>query len=221
MIKVDHIDVFNFHNAIRGMRNPKNSWDRMDSGYGCGLPAEACLSCEEEVCKDSQFYVGPNDLKLMQTLYKGGPVHAKYLRQIFVSMDIIAPLYWWKEFDTYMVGTAKNSCSTMHKIHSKEFDIDDFSSEHLNEQGVDLMCDIINYLNCNRLQFGNTNDKKYWWNMIQILPSSYNQKRTVTMNYQNVMNMLDWRTDHKLDEWREFCKILRELPYVEEIRSEK
>lgn len=223
MIKVDHIEVFNFEGAIRGMRNPKNSWDRSDSGRGhIVIHDEEHPYGQVKFSLDAdEFIIGPNDLDLMKRLYKGGPVHAKYLRQIFVSMDIIAPLYWWKEFDTYMVGTAKNSCSTMHKIHSKEFDIDDFSSEHLNKQGVDLMCDVINYLNCNRLQFGNTNDKNYWWNMIQILPSSYNQKRTVTMNYQNIMNMLDWRTDHKLDEWREFCKILRELPYVKEIRSEK
>lgn len=210
MIKVECIEVFNFEGAIRGLRNPLASHHYSDSVFNktdnCSLPV---------------VVIGEKDLKLMKTLYNAGTEHAKYLRQIFVSMDITAPLYWWKEFDTYKVGTTANSYSTMHKIHAKEFTIDDFGSEHLDRQGVDLMCDIINYLNYNRLQFGNTNDKKYWWNMIQMLPSSYNQKRTVTMNYANAMNMINQRQNHKLDCWHEFCDVLRSLPYVKEIRGEK
>ena len=224
MIKVDHVEVFNFEGAIRGCRNPMNSWDRSDSYYkiqdDC-ICNECCATAGCSFADSGEYVIGPNDLKLMQTLYKGGPVHAKYLRQIMVSMDITAPLYWWKEFDTYKVGTTANSCSTMHKIHSKEFVLDDFSHEHLDMLGTDVLKEVVKILNTYRNCYNEAKDKDYWWNMIQLLPSSYNQKRTITMNYENIMNMLNWRTDHKLDEWREFCKILRELPYVKEIRSEK
>lgn len=229
MIKVENIEVFNLEGAIRGMRNPMNSWDRSDSYYGydckkCGvIDRDGFCKPQEHECSEYLGYeVGPNDLDLMKRLYKGGPVHAKYLRQIMVSMDITAPLYWWKEFDTYKVGTTANSCSTMHKIHSKPFELDDFSHEHLFSSNEMFMEDLVQMLNCCREAFVSSNDKRWWWQMIQMLPSSYNQKRTVTMDYQNVMNMLDWRTNHKLDCWVEFCKIMREkLPYIKDIRGEE
>lgn len=224
MIKVDNIEVFNFEGAIRGMRNPMNSWDKSDTVF-IGVDCDECPYQEEcsrlEICPDNCVLLGENDLALMQRLYKGGSEHRKYLRQIFVSMDITAPLYWWKEFDTYKVGTVANSCSTMHKIHDKEFEPDDFSHEHLELKGVTILGSMIQILNGYRERFIETKNKKYWWQMIQLLPSSYNQKRTVTMNYENVMNMIHQRENHKLDEWRELVKILRKLPYVEAIRGEK
>lgn len=225
MIRVEHIEVFNFEGAIRGLRNPMNSWDKSDSEYE---PANFC---------DSNFVVGQNDLDLMHRLYKAGTEHRKYLRQIFVSMDITAPLYWWKEFDTYKVGTVANSCSTMHKIAAKEFELDDFSWEQLLNTG----CDLFNYefgkgsfatqiqplqlltnfiipsLNECRERYIETKDKVFWWQMIQLLPSSYNQKRTVTMNYENVVSLIKQRTGHKLDEWKNFVEILKDLPYVKDI----
>lgn len=160
----------------------------------------------------------------MRRLNSGDQPHRKYLRQIMVSMDITAPLYWWKEFDTYKVGTVANSCSTMHKIHAKEFELDDFSHEHLSEGeygNIELLKSIITCLNVARDWFIKTKDKEFWWQMIQLLPTSYNQKRTVTFTYENVMNMLDYREGHKLDEWRELCEILKALPYVKEIRNEQ
>lgn len=219
MIKVEHIDTWGFEHAIRGMRNPLNSWERSDSQmvwtgdpsyYNIGRPDLAM-----------SMVIGDNDLTLMRKLYAAGQPHRKYLRQIFAVMDITAPLYWWKEFDTYKVGTTANSCSTMHKIHSKEFTLDDFSCERLNEKSLYMLNDMIRYLNGVREAFVKTEDKMYWWQLIQLLPSSYNQRRTVTMSYENVMNMLDYRGNHKLDEWREFCEILRGLPYIKEIRGEK
>ena len=232
MIKVDNVEVFNFEGAIRGMRNPMNSWDKNDSymGYDCHkcgrIDREG--SCEPKKHDCSEYYgieIGPNDLDLMKRLYKAGTEHRKYLRQIFVSMDIIAPLYWWKEFDTYKVGTVANSCSTMHKIAAKEFELDDFSHEHLeNFDGYEnkalfheWFVDTIGKLNIARKLYLATGDKQYWWQMIQLLPSSYNQKRTITMNYENIITMIRQRTGHKLDEWNEFVKILTTLPYVEEI----
>ena len=237
MIKVDNIKVFNFDGAIRGMRNPLNSWHKSDSFMGCGEVEEfenKCENCEHHCGWYMKSYIiGENDLALMQRLYKGGSEHRKYLRQIFVTMDINAPLYWWKEFDTYKVGTVANSCSTMHKIHSKEFTIDDFSVEHIKDDyviplfnGFDVspkgcFIPILGVLNYAREKFIETNDKDYWWTMIQLLPSSYNQKRTVTMNYENVMAMINQRSNHKLDEWREFVKMLKCLPYVLDIRGER
>ena len=213
MIKVEHIDTWGFEHAIRGMRNPLNSWERSDSSFGY----EAYSG---EFVPDLK--IGENDLDLMHRLYVGGQPHRKYLRQIFAVMDIIAPLYWWKEFDTYKVGTTANSCSTMHKITAKEFTLDDFSIEHLNKDVIDKpFMDIINCLNFFRELYNQNKDKSDWWQMIQLLPSSYNQRRTVSMTYENVMNMLDYRENHKLDEWREFCEILRGLPYIKEIRGEK
>lgn len=220
MIKVEHIETWGFEHAIRGMRNPLNSWNRSDSYAG---QSDAYENCRE--CTLGEFFIGENDLTLMRKLYAGGQPHRKYLRQIFAVMDITAPLYWWKEFDTYKVGTTANSCSTMHKIAAKEFTFDDFSVEHL---GIVPNCDpeyegafegVIMALNEARHCYLDTKDKAYWWQMIQLLPSSYNQKRTVSMTYENVMNMLDYREGHKLDEWRKFCDILRSLPYVEDIRN--
>ncbi len=222
MIKVEKIDVWGFEHAIRGMRNPKNSWDRSDSYF------------EDTIDVNSKAYsIGENDLNLMRQLYKGGSEHRKYLRQIFVSMDITAPLYWWKEFDTYKVGTTADSCSTMHKIHAKEFELDDFSHEHLryeyqdDEDSFDLatwaeasLLETIDKLNRARGLYLNSKDKKHWWLMIQLLPSSYNQKRTVTFTYENVVSMIRQRSGHKLDEWRNFVEILKDLPYVREIIDE-
>ena len=235
MIKVEYIDVWGFQHAIRGMRNPMNSWNRSDSHM------ELILRHDDEHAHIDAV-IGPNDLDLMKRLYKAGHPHRKYLRQIMVSMDIIAPLYWWKEFDTYKVGTTANSCSTMHKIMSKPFELNDFSYEHVWDledhvtQNIALKWweDLINGLNYWRDKYlvakkiDNILDsddeslppaKVVWWQVIQMLPSSYNQKRTVTMNYENIMNMLDYRDPHKLDEWNDFCSTLKTLPYIEEIRS--
>lgn len=203
MIKVENIEFWGFEHAIRGMRNPMNSWDKSDSYYETF----------------GEFYcIGKDDLDLMRRLYKAGTEHRKYLRQIFVSMDITSPLYWWKEFDTYKVGTVTSSCSTMHKIHSKKFTVRDFSCEQMTE---DITCEAfrntIKALNFNRDMFLETKDKKWWWNMIQLLPSSYNQRRTVTMNYENVMTIIKQRSGHKLDEWNQFVETLKGLPYVTKI----
>ena len=210
MIKVEIVEVWGFEHAIRGMRNPMNSWDKSDTVF------ELMLRHGNEHAR-IETKIGPNDLKLMRQLYKGGSEHRKYLRQIFVSMDITAPLYWWKEMDQYKVGTVTDSCSTMHKIHVKEFTLDDFSHEHLLQVAGDSLIGTIDTLNVYRVFFLETKDKKYWYNMIQLLPSSYNQRRTVTMNYENVVNMIHQREFHKLDEWREFVKILKGLPYIKEI----
>lgn len=223
MIKVENIDVWGFEHAIRGMRNPMNSWDKSDSymGYDCHkcgrIDREG--SCEPKKHDCSEYYgieIGPNDLNLMRKLYKAGPEHRKYLRQIFVSMDITAPLYWWKEFDTYKVGTVANSCSTMHKIAAKEFELDDFSHEHL-VAGLYTLEYVIDMLNIARNVYLKSKSKEDWWQMIQLLPSSYNQKRTVTLNYENIFTIIKQRIGHKLDEWNMFIKIIQELPYVKEI----
>jgi len=203
MIRVEHIEVFNFEGAIRGLRNPMNSWDKSDSDY--------------DVYDNTNFIIGENDLDLMKRLYKAGTEHRKYLRQIFVSLDITAPLYWWKEFDTYKVGTVANSCSTMHKIAAKEFELDDFSHEHLFESSISVLNKVIDELNEWRAFYLESKNKKEWWQLIQLLPSSYNQRRTVTMNYENVMSMIKQRTGHKLDEWNQFVETLKELPYIKEI----
>ena len=213
MIKVEHIDIWGYEHAIRGMRNPKNSWEKSDSGY------------EFDRIEDGRevftYIIGPNDMKLMQTLFKGGTEHRKYLRQIFFSMDITAPLYWWKEFDTYKVGTVSNSCSTMHKIADKEFEFSDFSHEHMLATTQTLLYATINELNDWRDIYLHRTDpdekKTAWWQMIQLLPSSYNQKRTITMNYENVFTILRQRRGHKLDEWNTLCDIFETLPYVKKI----
>ena len=216
MIKVEHIEVFNFEGAIRGLRNPLNSWDKSDSVFE---ETSEVGSAKLEIPE-----IGPNDLALMKRLYKAGTEHRKYMRQIIVGMDITAPLYWWKEFDTYKVGTVANSCSTMHKIAAKEFELDDFSHDYLEElEGDDYNYawqdwhDRIKCLNYFRDKYNATKDKRYWRMMIEKLPSSYNQKRTITMNYENVVTMIRQRTNHKLDEWNDFAQILSDLPYIKDI----
>lgn len=237
MIKFENVEVVGLDHAIRGMRNPMNSWGSSDSVWGCSdnpYSDSVCEGCENDLCAGFGAYrVGPKDLDLMTRLAKAGPVHAKYRRMIVVYVDITAPLYWWKEFDTYKVGTVANSCSTMHKIAEKEFTLDDFSCEHLfgpddmleyderndiakdnalaavnvdgnwcyfTPQGyVQMTCNILNHY---REKYLETKDKKYWWQMIQLLPSSYNQKRTVMLNYEVLANIYKTRKDHKLDEWR-------------------
>ena len=229
MIKLENVDVFGFDSAIRGMRNPMNSWDKSDSGM-CNDKLEKCESYVD--CNImGKFCIGHNDLKLMQSLVKAGTDHSKFMRMINVTLDITAPLYWWKEFDTYKVGTVRNSCSTMHKIHSKEFTLDDFSHEHLtgetdglwvNADGRDFMCSAWDFcqitcdvLNHYRELYLETKDKKFWWQMIQLLPSSYNQCATVQLNYAVLRNMYHSRKNHKLDEWKEFCEWIETLPYSE------
>ena len=225
MIKVEYIDVYGFKAAIRGLRNPMNSWDKSDSGYSCVQNAKEL--CDPHCTADnycnkqsSKFIIGKNDLDLMRRLYKAGTEHRKYLRQIIVSMDITAPLYWWKEFDTYKVGTVANSCSTMHKIAAKEFELDDFSHEHLINISEAVMVEMCRVLNTWRHLYLESRDKEDWWQLIQLLPTSYNQKRTITMNYENVMTIIRQRTGHKLDEWNNMVDILRNLPYVEDIIDE-
>jgi len=216
MIKVENIDVFNFEGAIRGMRNPLNSWDKSDSRHANRLDVQTIQDM-----KEGTFILGEKDLDLMRKLYKAGSEHRKYLRQIFVSMDITAPLYWWKEMDQYRINVTTNSCSTMHKIAAKEFTLDDFSHEHLIKIWRETLKDfVIPSLNMAREEYLATKNKEIWWQMIQLLPSSYNQRRTITMNYENVINMIKQRTGHKLDEWNNFVNILKTLPYITEITGE-
>lgn len=233
MIKVENVNIWGFEHAIRGMRNPMNSWDKHDS-YMCDINHCGGRCCheaiEEKDCNQPDgYHIGKNDLNLMRRLYNAGTEHRKYLRQIFVSMDIVAPLYWWKEFDQYKIGVVTNSCSTMHKIAAKEFELNDFSHEHLGHSDALNVEDsvfmqfkmIIHVLNKAREEYLKTKDKKYWWQMIQLLPSSYNQRRTVTMNYENVMSMIHQRTGHKLDEWNQLVDIFNEFPYIKEIMETK
>ena len=202
MIKIENIDVYGFEAAIRGARNPMNSWHLMDSCYNNG-----------------EFEIGEKDYDLLRRLTIAGPEHRKWNRMVTVTMDITAPLYWWKEFDTYKVGTVANSCSTMHKIQAKKFEMSDFSIEHLTSSA--LMHMIIFDLNCYRDNFNKTKDKEYWWKMIQLLPTSYNQKRTVHLNYETLGAMYRQRKHHKLTEWVDFCKVMKEeLPYSEFITRE-
>ena len=230
MIKFENTEVFNFEGAIRGMRNPLNSWDKSDSKFDRD-PDNGCSGscpCERIDNNCECCYIGSNDLDLAQRLIKAGSDHRKFLRQIFVTVDITAPLYWWKEFDTYKVGTVANSCSTMHKIHAKEFIIEDFSTEHLGDSvivnnqnlniAIDCLQQTINVLNTARSWYESTKDKSYWWLMIQLLPSSYNQKRTVTLNYEVIRNIYGSRKGHKLDEWTiGFMEWIDTLPYAEEL----
>ena len=221
MIKIENIDVQGFEPAIRGMRNPMNSWDKSDSvfcnpeGCGCCKFAEPCSKNVHEFIDN--ISIGRNDLDLMRRLFKGGSEHRKYLRMITVYMDITAPLYWWKEFDTYKIGTVANSCSTMHKLDSRDLILDDFSHEKMFGSTRRILQDTIDEINHCRQLFKTFKDKQYWWQMIQLLPSSYNQKRTVMMNYETVMTIIRQRTGHKLDEWNIFVDILKDLPYVKEI----
>lgn len=215
MINIERTEVYGWESAIHGMRNPMNSWDKSDSCFWYQNMAD-------------RMNIGPNDLKLMKNLVKAGTDHSKFMRMIVVTCDITAPLYWWKEFDTYKVGTVRNSCSTMHTVHKKEFTLADFSCEHLitretqteNERIVELpyihaLQVILSFLNAAREKYLETNDKKYWWQMIQLLPSSYNQKATVQMNYQVLRNMYHSRKNHKLDEWHDFCYWIESLPCSE------
>lgn len=215
MIEVDQIDTYGWKAAIRGMRNPMNSWGKSDSLFNGN---RTVTIGKIKYCASELQIIGPNDLDLMQRLFKAGTEHRKYLRMIHVTMDIVAPLYWWKEFDTYKVGTVENSCSTMHKISAKEFTVDDFSYEHLFSLGTLRM--VIDDLNDNRAMYLGTKNKNYWWQMIQLLPSSYNQRRTVDFDYETVFSMIRQRTGHKLDEWNNFIDILKDLPYVREISGD-
>ena len=201
MLKVDRVYVMNMENAIRGARNPMNSWARMDSYYDEG----------------GNFVLGENDLSLATRLAKAGSDHRKFLRQIMVSMDITAPLYWWKEFDTYKVGTVANSTSTMHKIQAKEFTREDFSMERMTGEALNMMDAVIACLEAERKVFNETKDKAAWHNMIQLLPSSFNQMRTVTMNYEVLINIYYARRHHKLAEWHVLCNAIKELPYASEL----
>lgn len=233
MIKIENVEVVGWGPTIRGMRNPKNSWELSDSLICGDTACDECKYFNEPNCHGMIYSlgddlmcgeIGPNDHKLMMGLAKGGPVHAKYRRMITVYLDITAPLYWWKEFDTYKVGTVANSCSTMHKIHDKEFTLDDFSHEHLFPHSIDILEAIIHRLNVcrNEFCFGDgliKGNKEYWWQMIQLLPSSYNQKRTIMLNYEVLHNMYMWRKNHKLDEWIVFCKWIESLPYSEIITT--
>lgn len=246
MLKIEKDQVVGWEHAIRGMRNPKNSWEKSDSKYCSEYdhpPIEgSCQYCPyDSMCNKSEkamqqmYLIESNDLNLMTTLRNAGTDHRKFMRMITVYLDITAPLYWWKEFDTYKVGTVANSCSTMHKIAAKEFTPDDFSHEHLlnmanndasdalflndanniRVDGDDLLGLIINVLNYYRGRYIKTKDKRYWWQMIQLLPSSYNQKRTVMLNYEVLANIYKSRKDHKLDEWHTFCDWIEDLPYSE------
>lgn len=212
MILVDNVEVWGFEHAIRGMRNPLNSWNKSDSHEE---DADAFENCGD--CRIGEFVVGDNDLKLMKQLCKAGTEQRKFLRQIFVSMDITAPLYWWKEFDTYKVGTVSNSCSTMHTLHKRDLTIDDFSVEWLGAAQEYMMEKFIEEMNTLRREYVSTGDKRCWYRMIQMLPESYNQRRTVTMNYENVLSMIRQRRNHKLSEWRYFCNILSGFPYVRDL----
>ena len=225
MIKFENTEVMGWKAAIRGMRNPMNSWEKSDSvfidqdgdWYTLSKNSELFKNVEEFSTDGEQVHIGSNDLDLMKRLCNAGTDHRKFMRMIAVYVDITAPLYWWKEFDTYKVGTVANSCSTMHKIHEKQFEREDFSIEHLEnclEEGwMVCMDNVIRSLNIARLKYLKTKDKKYWWQMIQLLPSSYNQKRTVMLNYEVLANIYKSRKNHKLDEWRDFCDWIRTLPY--------
>ncbi len=199
MIRLERTSVMNFENALRGMRNPMNSWDKSDSVFAPAL----CI--------------GPNDLDLAQRLVGAGSDDRKFLRQIFVSVDVTAPLYWWKEMDQYRIAVTTNSTSTMHKLHTKEFSLEDFSSERMDSDTLLSLMATINVLEKNRAKYNETKDVQYWHNMIQLLPSSYNQMRTCTLNYENLINIYFARRYHKLDEWHGFCYWIEELPYFKEI----
>lgn len=234
MVKIENVEVVGWEAAIRGMRNPMNSWEKSDSEF-------SVCECEQwpHDIKKSLVKLGPNDQGLMTRLRNAGTDHRKFMRMIAVYVDITAPLYWWKEFDTYKIGTVANSCSTMHKIAAKEFTLEDFSCEHLLDlnnndagdalfldgtnirvDGSDLLGLTINVLNYYRNRYLKTKNKRYWWQMIQLLPSSYNQKRTVMLNYEVLANIYKSRKNHKLDEWKDFCEWIKTLPYSELITGE-
>ena len=232
MLKIENTEVIGWEAAIRGMRNPKNSWEKSDSGI-C-FDTIACHTCraDRNHCKsrmeNKEFVVGYDDMNLMTRLRNAGTDHRKFMRMIAVYLDITAPLYWWKEFDTYKVGTVANSCSTMHKIAAKEFTFDDFSHEklinsacmgvqeqHIGWGPMQVLAATIECLNSYRELYLKTSDKKYWWQLIQLLPSSYNQRRTIMLNYEVLANIYKSRRNHKLDEWHTFCDWIETLPYSE------
>lgn len=233
MLKIENVETYGWAAAIRGMRNPKNSWDKSDSAYCEDMDCNKCPFFKEyakvsfdgntaSCSKISGFCIGENDMKLMQTLAAAGQDHGKFLRMIIVTLDITAPLYWWKEFDTYKVGTVANSCSTMHKIHARKFDVNDFSNEHVEEltggdynMAYDFLLRTVDILNYYRKKFLETGDKAYWWQLIQLLPSGFNQRRTVQLNYAVLKNIYHARKDHKLDEWHTLCDWIESLPYSE------
>lgn len=228
MIKIENVETFGWEAAIRGMRNPKNSWKKSDSEwYPIGIPTTNPAAINDKYLSQ-KYCLGDNDLGLMTRLRNAGTDHRKFMRMIAVYLDITAPLYWWKEFDTYKVGTVTDSCSTMHKIHAKEFELDDFSHEHIiNSVGMGVqeievrispmqaLLTTIECLNSYRKLYLETKDKKYWWQLIQLLPSSYNQRRTIMLNYEVLANIYKSRRNHKLDEWRELCAWIETLPYSE------
>lgn len=230
MIKIENVETFGWEAAIRGMRNPKNSWEKSDSGI-CpnGTEFGYCYLDHRKYCQrrntdDPAFCIGPKDLDLMTRLRNAGTDHRKFMRMIAVYLDITAPLYWWKEFDTYKVGTVANSCSTMHKIADKEFTLEDFSHEHLGysccienefDNPMNTLEQVIIVLNGCRDKYITTNNKFWWWQLIQLLPSSYNQRRTIMLNYEVLANIYKSRRNHKLDEWRELCAWIETLPYSE------
>ena len=218
MLKIENFEVLGWEHAIRGMRNPMNSWENSDSNFFDDSEGHVCNICQGHGPM-SLIEIGHNDYALMKNLRNAGTDHRKFMRMITVYLDITAPLYWWKEFDTYKVGTVANSCSTMHKIHSKEFTLDDFSCEKLYDPLGDLR-PIVDRLNVYRERYLETNDKNDWWQMIQLLPTSYNQTRTVMLNYEVLANIYKSRKNHKLDEWHTFCDWLKSLPYSELITGE-
>ena len=221
MLKIENTEVMGWEAAIRGMRNPMNSWDKSDSRFSLLDDCGDCTHCNLRFDECHEQQIGPNDLDLMTRLRNAGTDHRKFMRMITVYLDITAPLYWWKEFDTYKVGTVANSCSTMHKIADKEFTMEDFSIEHLNDDrsaevsNLEWFEYLIIHLNRDRRRFIETKDKQYWWQMIQLLPSSYNQRRTVMLNYEVLANIYKSRRNHKLDEWHTFCDWIESLPYSE------
>jgi len=237
MLKIENTEVIGWEHAIRGMRNPKNSWVKSDSGVCATHGPAHCADCVYTDCHaddveiGTKYILGPNDLNLMTTLRNAGTDHRKFMRMITVYLDITAPLYWWKEFDTYKVGTVVNSCSTMHKIADKEFTLEDFSCEHLSEPAISILKNTVEALNQARdlylgyngfkHQWGDWEKKHYWWQMIQLLPSSYNQRRTVMLNYEVLANIYKSRRNHKLDEWHTFCDWIESLPYSKLITGEK
>lgn len=214
MIKIENVEVYGWGAAIRGMRNPMNSWDKSDSDYHRGYD----YNYEEY---KYEYIIGDNDLALMKKLAAAGSDHRKFMRMINVTCDITSPMYWWKEFDTYKVGTVRNSCSTMHKITDKEFELDDFSHEHLDTWGTSWLKNIVYALNVCRGAYLRSRDKNDWWLIIQLLPSSYNQRATVQLNYEVLANIYRARKNHKLDEWCDFCRWIESLPYSELITGGK
>lgn len=216
MIKIENVEVVGWESAIRGMRNPLNSWDKSDTLF---IKSEYTDNVDEfliaEKCGGYLPVIRDNDLDLMKRLVKAGTDHRKFMRMITVYVDVTAPLYWWAECDTYKVGTVRNSCSKMHTIHKKEFTLEDFSHEHLSDDSIKLLKDIVFILNFHREKYLETKDKKYWWQIIQLLPSSYNQRATLMLNYEVLANMYHSRKNHKLNEWVEFCKWIETLPYSE------